>query len=317
MNTSAEEQLGAALRDLAEQQPFTPDVSAIGHRIRRERRRSRMLRGGVGAGVVAVAAVASVVVTGVVTSAPGTGSQAGGAAARAVPHRATARHLMVRLAAELTTAAQPVGDATLVQRSTVNPGNPAITVWDLYADDGRYFFSQTEAGLPAQVKDDHTLAGDQFGKEVAAAEDAASGDVGAAALKMAWPYDRPVPGWLSAQVADMAKGGLQIDNYVWENSQDALIAGAGNPQVRAGVLRLVAALPGIAVTHGTVKGQQALTITAGEAEFGMDMHESISINDSTGIPLQEASTGAGGQTAADVNYVVTRVSLADIAAGKT
>jgi hypothetical protein len=322
MNTPVEDQLGAAFRDLAAQQPFTPDVAAINHRIRQDRRRTRMFRGGIAAGVVAVAAVVSVAVTSTITSAPATTQAGGGHPAPANPapanaaHPATARHQMVQLAAELTSASQPAGDATLVQRQTTNPGSPDIVVWDLYADDGRYFFSQAQAGLPAQVKGNHTLGGGQFGREVAAAEEAADGDVSTAALKMAWPYSKPVPGWLSAQVPDMSQGGLQIDNYVWEDSQDALIAGAGNPQVRAGVLRLVAALPGVTVTHGTVKGQPALTITAGSAEFGTDMHEAISINASTGIPLETTSTGANGETAGSVTYVVTRVSLADIAAGK-
>jgi hypothetical protein len=64
-------------------------------------------------------------------------------------------------------------------------------------------------------------------------------------LKMAWPYSTPAPAWLSAQVTDLTAGS-QIDGYVWENSEAALIAGSGNPQVRAGVLRLVSLLgPGL------------------------------------------------------------------------
>jgi hypothetical protein len=100
--------------------------------------------------------------------------------------------------------------------------------------------------------------------------------------------------------------------------------------VRAGVLRLVSALPGIAVTHGTVDGQPALTITAGAAELGHDTtgraakfnpdsgpanEEAISINADTGIALQIA-TGTVGHVTVGVTYVVTRVNLADIAAGK-
>jgi hypothetical protein len=96
-----------------------------------------------------------------------------------------------------------------------------------------------------------------------------TGDLDTAALKMAWaPDTTPVPAWLSAQVKNMSAGGLQIDNYVWEDCEDALIAGSGNPQVRAGVLRLVSALPGITVTRGTFDGQPTLTLTAGAAELG-------------------------------------------------
>ena len=134
-----------------------------------------------------------------------------------------------------------------------------VTVWDLYADDGRYFFSQTKAGLPAQVKENNSQGGGWAGREIAAAIYAVKGNLGTAALKMAWPYATPVPTFSSALIKDGA---------VWEDSEDALIAGSGNPQVRAGVLRLMSWLPGITVTDGTVDGQPTLTLTAGAAELG-------------------------------------------------
>jgi hypothetical protein len=147
---------------------------------------------------------------------------------------------------------------------------------------------------------------------------------------MAWsPDTTPVPAWLSAQVKDIPTGGTQIDNYIWENSEDALVAGSGNPQVRAGVLRLVSALPDITVTRGTVGTQPTLTLTAGAAEVGFAgidkanpkagagpaYQEAITINADTGIPLGFAGGPAGKVTVA-VTYVVTRVNLAGIAAGK-
>jgi hypothetical protein len=237
---------------------------------------------------------------------------------------------LVKLAAFLAAAPRPTGDATLVERETGAPGKASINVWDLYTDDGRYFFSQTEAGLPAQVKENNNQGDGQFGREIAAATYAATGDLDTAVLKMAWaPDTTPVPAWLSAQVKNISAGGLQIDNYVWENSEDALVAGSGNPQVRAGVLRLVSALPDITVTHGTVDGQPTLTLTAGAAEVGYAgidkanpkaetgpaYQEAITINADTGIPLGFAG-GPAGKAAVTVTYVVTRVKLADIAAGK-
>jgi hypothetical protein len=231
---------------------------------------------------------------------------------------------LMKLAADVAAEPRPTGDATLVERETATPGKASVNVWDLYTDDGRYFFSRTEAGLPAQVQKDNNQGGGQFGREVAAATYAVTGDLGTAALKMAWPYATPVPAWLSAQVKNM-KAGAQIDNYVWEDCQDALIAGSGNPQVRAGVLRLVSALPGITVTRGTVDGQPALTLTAGLAELGRvgtdtakakamgeagpAYQEAITINADTGIPLKFAG-GPAGKAAVTVTYVVTRVNLA-------
>jgi hypothetical protein len=237
----------------------------------------------------------------------------------------------VKLAADVAAEPRPAGNATLVERETGMPGGGSVNVWDLYTDNGRYFFSRTEAGLPAQVKEHNNQGDGQFGREVAAAAYAVTGDLDTAALKMAWPDATPVPAWLKAQVKNMPAGGLQIDNYVWENSEDALIAGSGNPQVRAGVLRLVSLLPGVNVTRATVDGQPTLTLTAGAAELGNTMgkpdqanpkgrpgaaySEAITINAKTGLPLQIAS-GLGGKVTGTTRYVVTRVNLADVAAGK-
>jgi hypothetical protein len=334
MNSPTEEHLGAAFRDLVAEQPFTPDLSAIEHRVRQASRRGRIARGGIGVGVVAVAAVAAVGVASAVPSAPASTAQAGGAhpasagASISSSGSTGARPPLVTLAADLAAAPRPTGDATLVERETGAPGHATINVWDLYTDDGRYFFSRTEAGLPAQVKENNNQGDGQFGLEVAAATYAVTGDLDTAALKMAWPFATPVPVWLSAQVKNMSVGGIQIDNYVWENCEDALVAGSGNPQVRAGVLRLVAALPDITVTDGTVDGQPTLTLTAGAAELGRvgidkanpkaetgpAYQEAITINADTGVPLEVAS-GPAGKVAGIVTYVVTRVKLADIAVG--
>ena len=333
MNSPTEQHLAAGFRDLVAEQPFTPDVSAIERRARQARRRDRITRSGIGAGVVAVAAVAAVGVTSAVSSTPTRTAQAsGGHLAKihaSAPAASSTQSPLVKLVADLSAAPQPAGNATLVERETASPGQASINVWDLYTDAGRYFFSQTEAGLPAQVNEGNNQGDGQFGQEVAAATYAVNGDPDTAVLKMAWPYPTPVPAWLAAQVSKMSAGGLQIDNYVWENCEDALVAGSGNPQVRAGVLRLVSALPGITVTHGTIDSQPTLTLTAGAGELGFAginqadpkagagpaYQEAITINASTGIPL-EIVGGPAGKAAVTVSYVVTRVTLADIAAGK-
>jgi hypothetical protein len=352
MNSPTEQRLGAGFRDLVAQQPFTPDVSAIVHRARQARRRTRIVRGGIGAGVVAVAAVAAVGVASSVPSAPSGTARAGGAppastaraggahpastGASASPTGSTsAQPSLMTLAADVAAEPRSAGDATLINRQTTITGQATVSVWDLYTDDGRYFFSQTKAGLPAQVQEDNNQGDGIFGREVAAAIFAVHGNLQAAALKMAWAADTtPVPAWLSGQLKDIsAKGGAgQIDNYVWENSQDALIAGSGNPQVRAGVLRLLSLLPDITITNGTANGQPTLTLTAGGAEFanpataalkkkvlkddpGSAYQEALTINADTGVPLKFVG-GPAGHVGTTVNYVVTRVSLADIAAGR-
>jgi hypothetical protein len=316
--------------------PAGPDLAAAdvarGHRALRQRRRRRLV------GVAGTAAVGAAAVVLTATSAPwsaapaatGTAQASGAHPASTGPSTGSTgtQPPLVKLAADVAAEPRPTGDATLVERETGTPGQASINVWDLYTDNGRYFFSRTEAGLPAQVKGDNNQGDGQFGREVSAATYAVTGDLDTAALKMAYPYATPVPAWLSAQVKTMSKAtGEQIDNYVWENCEDALVAGSGNPQVRAGVLRLVSALPDITVTRGTVDGQPVLTLTAGAAELGRvgvdkadpkvgtgpAYHEAITINADTGIPLQLASGPASKVT---VTYKVTRVNLAGIAAGK-
>jgi len=322
--------------------PTGPDLAAAdvarGQRALRQRRRRR-LAGVAGTAAVGAAAVVLTATSAPWSSAPAAGQSAGTAQASGT-YRASvgastgstgAQSPLIKLAAYVAAESRPNGNATLVERETGAPGQATINVWDLYTDNGQYFFSRTEAGLPAQVKEDNSQGGGQFGREVAAATYAVTGNLDTAALKMAWaPDTTPVPAWLSAQVKAMSKaGGELIDNYVWENSEDALIAGSGNPQVRAGVLRLVSALPGITVTPGTVDGQPTLTLTAGAAELGRvgvdkadpkietgpAYQEAITINADTGIPLQVAS-GPAGKVTGTVSYKVTRVTLADIAAGK-
>jgi len=335
MNFPTEQQLGAAFHDLVAEQPFTPDVSAIEHRARQARRRDRIVRGGIGVGAVAVAAVAAVGVASAVPSGQAGTAQAVGAhptahasgthpastgasASSSASASAGTQQPLVQLAALIAAEPQPKGNATLVERETTLAGQATVKVWDLYTDDGRYFFSQTKSGLPAQVEEDNNQGDGIFAREVAAATYAVTGNLDTAALKMAWAADTtPPPAWIKAQVKNISAGGLQIDNYVWEGSEDALVVGSGNPQVRAGVLRLVSMLPGVSVTHSTVDGQPALTLTASSAEFGsgMSYQEAITINANTGIPLK-MDGGTPGKVDTTVTWAVTRVNLADIASGK-
>jgi hypothetical protein len=329
MNSPTEQELSAAFRDLVEEQPFTPDVSAIEQRARQARRRHRIVQGSIGTGVVVAAVVTAVSVASSVPPTPVRPAQASGrhpatVHASASPSASAATQPLVQLAAVIAAEPQPKGNATLVERETTLAGQATVKVWDLYTDDGRYFFSQTKSGLPAQVQEDNNQGDGLFAREVAAAAYAVTGNLGAAALKMAWAANTtPPPAWLKAQVKEMSAGGLQIDNYVWEGCEDALVVGSGNPQVRAGVLRLVSALPGVSVTHGIVDGQSALTLAAGADELGgnggaggQSYQEAITINAQTGIPLKMVGGPASGPADTTVTWKVTRVNLADVAAGK-
>ncbi|HEY4021108.1 MAG TPA: hypothetical protein VGM75_20650, partial [Pseudonocardiaceae bacterium] len=213
---------------------------------------------------------------------------------------------LVSLAADVATEPQPtVGDATLVQRGEAN--NPYYGGWDLYTDDGHYYYSLTKSGLPKAVKGKEDVGDGIFTREIAAALYAVNGDLATARLRMA---EAPqLPGKV------VPPGPKSFDNFVWDFGMDALIAGSSNPQVRAGVLRLYATLPDVTVTHTTVEGQPALTLTAGAAELPDGYQETLNLNADTGVPLSYVGTEPK-RPDTDVSYKSTRVAVADVAAGK-
>lgn len=240
----------------------------------------------------------------------------------AAQHHVIVSSPLVRLAAYVNAAPTPAGDATLVARTTTGVDGTSVTVYDLYADNGQYFFSPTQSDLAGQVNAHHDLADGLFAREIAAAKLAASGNVQTAAQDMA---DAPDPSHVisptatasdrRARAAKEAATGQRLegnlfDNWVWENSQDALIAGSGDPQVRAGVLQILATLPGVTVTNGTSGGQPTLVLTAGSPELGGGYTEQLTINADSGVPLRFS----GGQTSGPrgtVDYKVSRATLAN------
>ena len=106
-----------------------------------------------------------------------------------------------------------------------------------------------------------------------------------------------------------------IDNSLWINSTDALNWAGGDPAIRAGVLRLLSAIPEVTVAKSTTHGQPTLTITAGPAVFGGDGNEVLTVNATTGLPVSSVSTTPGVATGVET-YQVSRVTLASIKAGK-
>jgi hypothetical protein len=307
MNTPTDEHLSEALRELVAAQPFEPDPAAIQRRGERLRRQHRTVRGIGIAGVAVV--VAAVAVTTSVVAGPGTAvHRAGNAPQASGPQLAS-------LAASITaTPLRQTGDATLVLRDQRYDTGEKIDVYDLYGDNGTYYFAKQRNGLPDQVKAGHDQGDGVFHREVAAARYAATGDLDVARQRMA---DGPLsPGQQARKAATTPdrSGVVNLNNYIWENSMDAIIAGSGDAQIRAGVLRLLSTLPDITITHDTTDGQPSLTISAGLPEVSPGP-ETWTINANTGVPIKFVS-GDRSRPDATINYGVTRVSLADVKAGK-
>lgn len=314
MTSPAERRLSDALRDLVSTQPFEPDPAAIERRGRRLLRRFQTTRV-VGAGVVVAVAAATVaatvhpgVTTGQAIATPGA-HPATSTPAKAQP--------LVQLADDIQAMPKPVGDATLVVRNRVLNGRP-ILGFDLYGDNGTYYYADTRADLPSQVRGHDDVGQGSFGREVAAAEYAATGDLEQARVRMANAALDPS---IAAQhpITEKSKlrdGGPQIDNYIWENSQDAMTAGAGNPVVRAGVLRLLSTLTDVAVTHTSTDGQATLTLTATAPAMPPGYQEVLSVAADNGFPVAFAGGDVGQQPQVTIQFQVTRVTLADVASGK-
>jgi hypothetical protein len=331
MSYDTEDRLSAALNGIVGERPYTPDLQQIESRGRKLRRRRLAWRASAG-GTFAVAAVAAVAVA---TSGGGIQAPAPDLAAQRPAPAGTAQDApLVQLVGYLTTADAPTGDATLVLRDQVFSDGSKIDVWDLHADNGDYYFAKTRSAIPAQVKGKHLQQGGaERRKAVAAATYAAKGDLNEARKQMAFadlpanPKVKPTleaPGAtpssppLSAEAKKLKKikGNYHpintTDNWVWNNSLNALRDGAGSPMVRAGVLRLLGQMPEVKVKKGTLHGQPVLTLAAGPlattVEDGSD--EVLTVNADNGLPIRYAAEGF------TINYTVTRVTIADVAKGK-
>lgn len=286
--------------------------------------RTRMFGFGAATGVAAVAAAVVMMVSGG-SNLPGAGelSKRAEAPRTTTLHHRSVSSPLVRLADYVSQSVNPAGDATLVARTTTTTGGNSVTVYDLYADDGQYFFSPTEDGLAAQVSAHHNRAGGLFAREIAAAKLAAAGNVETAAQDMAdapdpshviSPTQKVNPAVAAAKQAatGQPQEGNLFDNWVWENCQDAIIAGSGDPDVRVGVLRILATLPGVTVTHSNSGTEPTLVLTAGSPEMGYDYTEQLTINANSGVPIQFVGGVTNQQPAGTVTYGVSRVTLANL-----
>jgi hypothetical protein len=324
--------------------------SAPARHDRRRRRRILAISGTAGSVIGAAAVAVAVIGTSTAPTQPrpsagGDAASSAGHAASSAGHAASsaATSPLMQLASYVTASARAHrqrGDATLVIRTfRYTNGEPSGSYADLYTDSGAYYGAHTESGLPGQIAAHHSLGGRMFARERAAAIFAANNG------KLAVARDRMAddPAAQSGSAGSVSAGASQAEiakakalsikrapgqslaaavnaalfnNMVWANSLDALVAGSGNPEVRAGVLRLLSTVPGITVTHANSDGQRALVVTEATNPNNVPFQLVLTLNASTGIPI-EFTSGATGKTP-DVTetYKVSRVTVAAIADGK-
>jgi hypothetical protein len=290
------------------------------------RARIRAWRGGraAGFGVAAVAAAAAAAVALVVTTSPAPRPAVAGSqpTARANSNSATpGNQQLAQLASylEVHQGSLP-GNASLevLNQSPTNtsPGGNGVGV---FTDSGEYYWALTMSGLPQSIAGHDDPSDGGFRREVLAALFAVHGNITTARTRMAaagfapgiTPRKVAVPGGprLSAQ--------QQADNEIWSNCLDALTAGAANEQVRVGVLRLLATLPQVHVTNTVTDGKPSLTLDEAFAAPAGRTQDILVINAGTGLPIVTMTRQPKGELTGVTYYHATRVTLANIAAGKS
>ncbi|HEX4520430.1 MAG TPA: hypothetical protein VH063_12700 [Gaiellaceae bacterium] len=295
----------------------TPRIAMAPPRQERARRRPVKLLAAAAVGAAVAATVAILLSVG------------GGTGSFSTPTAAAAP--LLRLSEKVSKAPAPTGDATLVQRSHTFANGSTMTGADLYLDSGAYYYATTAAGLPealsGQPVDDGATA-----RELAAAVAAVTLDPEAARTRMAdaiYPGGKPPVQTApspAVQAAIEQKKALAIasghplpppsspevifNNHIWANCLDTLEAGAGRSDVKAGILRLLATIPEVAVEPTTTDGEQTLTLTA--HLFPGAYTEQIVIDASDGTPIRFAGGNPNETPSVVVTYKVTRVTAENL-----
>lgn len=243
----------AALLAHAEKSSERPHLAArLGPPARASVRRklSGFLKGRRGlAAAAAVAVMATAGITAAVVGIPHTGDKG---LVNGVP--AAQAKTLLALSSRVLAAPAPLGDATLVQH-TNKLADGTFTGADLYLDNGRYYYAQTVAGLPAAVK------GGPQDYDLKPAIEAAAGVATADLQTARTAFLRAISSSLYPKVGLPSATRAQQDNYIWITAIDALGAAYGRPAVLAGMLNVLATVDGLTVAHDTYHGQSVLTLT--------------------------------------------------------
>jgi hypothetical protein len=294
---------------------------------------------GAGVGVAAAAAVVAVVLNSSATGGAVAGKDASAAGSgSAVVDGSAERAPLMTLAGSIKTATPPAGDAWLVKATQVNGTKTMQTVYTLYTDGDAIYTGDSVKHLKdaiARHLDQMTAGGyaPLLKAAVAAADSSpadgrtlilkAAGDplvgLDPAAQKAVWDKQQAAAQKIIKQKGGTAKAKpyspqavqQHFDNALWTYSTQALSAGDGNTQVRAGVLRLLSTISAVSVKKSTTNGKATLTITAGPAVFGGKGGEVLTIDAKTGMQVKDVST-VPGLPRSTTTYETSRVTTAKL-----
>ncbi|MEV6875308.1 hypothetical protein [Amycolatopsis sp. NPDC051128] len=252
---------------------------------------------------------------------------------------------LVKLASAVQAAGTQPGDASLIINTKFGPDDKPDLYYTLYTDKGQQFTGDSAKTLGDAVAQGHAEPATPYdGKVMAAARLAAKGDVDKARIAMITASNNVLGVGLSPAEAEKAWAAYQaenaerfrklgkpvpapkprptgkdlenlVNNHLWSNTEHALFANAADSEVRAGVLKLYATIPDMVVGKTNVDGQAALTLTPPPAILGGGA-DVLTINADNGLPIREEITSAESSKRYVVNYKSSRVTLADVAAGK-
>jgi hypothetical protein len=235
---------------------------------------------------------------------------------------------LVKLSKQIQQLPAPTGDATLVLRSHDFPTTKDFTGADLYLDDGRYFYGMTLAQLRAVGKADDLGEGvpKQERDAAIAAVDLAPDVARERMLAASWPGGHK-PAASETSPANLAKRAAIIklkqpkgpipppasqltldNNRIWIASMDSLVAGAGDKDVRAGVMKLLSTINAVVTDHGA-------TLDITDTDFSDHYQETLTVDAKTGVIQKMVGQTAGQRPEVTVTYDIKRVTASDIVAG--
>jgi len=292
---------------------------------------------GAGVGVAAAAAVVAVVLNSSATggAVPGKDSSATASGSAIVDGSADRAPLMT-LAGSIRTVTPSTGDAWLVKATQVHGAKTMQVVYTLYTDGHAIYTGNSVKDIKRAISrhQDQLKAGG-YAPLLKAAVAAADSSPANGRTQMLKAAKDPLVGldpaaqqaeWdkqqAAAQVIIKQKGGnakpkpyspqavkQHFDNALWTYSTEALSAGDGNTQVRAGVLRLLSTISAVSVKSSTTSGKATLTITAGPEVFGGEGGEVLTVDAKTGMLVKDVST-VPGLPQARTTYESSRVTTA-------
>ena len=217
------------------------------------------------------------------------------------------------------------GNAALVKSTSdiITPGRApeVITGYDLYMDNGDYYYGKTLSALRSAAGDPSPsdAHGAPFGHVVVAAANSAQLTPAKAAdnLLAADPHPTPKVGQVDTSQGKpftwtQAAVDRDLDGIEWQAISAALEGGAGKAQVRAGALRAAAAMPNTTVTSTTDDGQPVVEVIWHQVP-GRET-ESLTVDSQTGVLLLARASDRLSGVTSTTTYKVSRVTAPSLTA---